>query len=72
MREVSKEQFYRAIGGPENIHPHSERDHSRWEIIGTRQTVGRSEPGYASPFGTPHRYWLTDDFASKKIEGARS
>lgn len=68
MIEVGKDQFYRAISGPENIHPHSERDHSRWEIVGTRVVVGRSEPGYVgSGFpGRVQRYWLTDDFASKK------
>jgi len=66
MREVSKEAFFKAIGGPENIHPRSERTESIWEVVGTRQQVGRSEPGYASPHGTPYRYWLTDDFAKRK------
>ena len=62
MIEVTKDQFYRAIG-PENVHPRPERECSVWEVVGTRRTIGRSEPGYASPYGTPRRYWLAADFA---------
>lgn len=67
MIEVSKDQFYKAIGGPEDIHPRSERTETIWEIQHTRQRVGRSEPGYVNncPRGTK-RYWLTDEFAKKK------
>ncbi len=67
MIEVSKETFYRAIGGPEDIIPRSERDETIWEINHSRQRVGRSLPGYANtcPAGTKC-YWLTDEFAAKK------
>ena len=62
--EVTKSDFYRAIG-PENIGPRAERDHSDWEFLNTRQSVGRSEPGYMEP-GKPKRYWLRAWFAEAK------
>lgn len=65
MLEVSRDVFFCAIGGPENIHPRSERDCSIWEIVHTRQIVGKSEPGYASPNGTPARYWIVPYFLEK-------
>lgn len=65
MIEVTKEQFYRAIGGPENIHPRSEREFTVWEVLHSRHVVGRSEPGYLEP-GRQKRYWLARDFAARK------
>jgi hypothetical protein len=37
-----------------------------------RVVVGKSEPGYASANGTPHRYFLTEEFATKKLAEALS
>ena len=67
MIEVTKAQFSSAIGGPENINPRPERDHSAWEIVGTRQLIGKTTPGYmgGSP-GEPKRYYLTPEFAARK------
>lgn len=42
---VTKERFY-AVVGPLNVHPHSERDHSRWELP-NRTVIGMTTPGYA-------------------------
>ncbi|HBP1789752.1 hypothetical protein IPC1108_28325 [Pseudomonas aeruginosa] len=64
--EVSKEQFFQAVGGPENIHPTPHPDCSEWKNLSTHEVVGRSEPGYKSAQGTPHRYWLTEQFANRK------
>uniref|UniRef100_A0AAU6W1T5 Uncharacterized protein n=1 Tax=Pseudomonas phage Touem01 TaxID=3138548 RepID=A0AAU6W1T5_9VIRU len=61
--EVSKETFFKVIG-PLNVHPRSEPDHSRWEMLNNRQFVGRSEPGYKSAHGTPHRYWLEQSYTT--------
>ncbi|SER28378.1 hypothetical protein SAMN05216548_11495 [Faunimonas pinastri] len=69
MIEVSSKAFFEAIGGPENIHPRSEPDHSAWEIVGTREVIGRSEPGYKCTPG-PKRYWLVERFASRVTEAA--
>lgn len=66
MIEVNKDTFYRAIGGPEDIIPRSERNETVWEVNHTRQRVGRSEPGYVSNPSGAKRYWLTDEFATKK------
>lgn len=65
MIEVTKETFFRAIG-PENVHPFNERERTVWSIQDSRVLVGESTPGYASPPHTPHRYWLTDEFARRK------
>lgn len=66
MIEVSKDRFFQAVGGPENIHPTPWKDHSEWKNLKTNATVGRSEPGYLSAFGTPNRYWLEESFAKRK------
>ena len=66
MIEVTKDQFFKAVGGPEDIHPTSMKDHSAWKNQRTYEQVGRSEPGYLSPYGTPHRYWLTEAYAARK------
>jgi hypothetical protein len=64
--EVSYEQFYKVIGGPENINPSAHPYHSEWINLNTHAVVGRSEPGYKSPYGTPSRYWLEERFAASK------
>lgn len=61
--EVSQDQFYRAIGGPENIHPTPYQYHGEWKNLNTHAVVGRTQPGYKSPYGTPNRYWLEEQFA---------
>lgn len=66
MRQVSKEQFYAAMG-PLNVHPcPEERDRTIWRLQdgGGRRIVGISKPGYASPLGTPEEYML--DIPSKE------
>lgn len=60
--EVRQDQFYKAIGGQENIHPTAHPYHSEWRNLNTHAVVGRSKPGYKSPYGTPSRYWLEDGF----------
>lgn len=64
--EVSQEQFYKAIGGPENIHPTAHKTHSEWKNLNTHEVVGRTEPGYSAPYGTPERYLLEERFACRK------
>ena len=66
MNEVSKEEFFRAIAGPENIHPHSERDRSVWENQRTREVVGITTPGYKHQHGASSRYMLDRNFAACK------
>ena len=65
--EVNEQQFYKAIGGPENIHPTPYPFHSEWKNLNTHEVVGRSEPGYKSAYGAQHRYWLTEGFARRKL-----
>lgn len=64
--EVSKDKFFKAVGGPENIHPRSEPDHSAWEVVGSRELVGRTTPGYKNGRGQKCRYFLTDRFFKLK------
>jgi hypothetical protein len=64
MIEVTKEKFFKVIG-PMSVHPRPEPECSMWESLNTREIVGKSEPGYKSRFGTPHRYWLKEGFASR-------
>ncbi|OAD82903.1 hypothetical protein ATN89_17630 [Comamonas thiooxydans] len=71
MVEVTKDQFFKAVGGPENIHPSSHPDHSSWEIVGTRTVVGRTEPGYKcrdkdGNYTSKKNFWLTKEFAARK------
>lgn len=63
--EVSEEQFYKAIG-PENVGPSAFEYHGEWKSLSTHAVVGRTEPGYKSPYGTPRRYWLEKQFAARK------
>ncbi len=70
MIEVSRADFYAAVGGPEDIHPRSHADHSLWLDQSTHVAVGRTEPGYIRPLASTPRYYLTEAFAQRK--GARS
>jgi hypothetical protein len=46
MRQVTKEEFFKAVG-PLNCHPRPGRRETLWEMLdGTRRVVGRSTPGY--------------------------
>ena len=65
MIEVTKGTFYKAIGGPENIHPRAEPEHSIWMNLSTHQMVGKTT-GYKGAFGAPKRYYLTEAFAASK------
>lgn len=66
MIEVGKAQFFLAIGGPENIHPTSERDHTVWKDLRSGEVVGRSSQGYVPRHGEPNRYYLSITFAARK------
>lgn len=66
MIEVSKEAFFTAIGGPESIHPTSERDHTIWKDTRTSEVIGRTAQGYVTRHGEPDRYFLTPAFATRK------
>jgi hypothetical protein len=66
MIEVSKEHFFQAIGGPENINPTAWADHSEWKNLNSHAVVGRSEPGYKGGYVQPRRYWLEQSFAERK------
>lgn len=61
MVEVSKEEFF-AMLGPLNVHPRcASPDYTDWELQdGTRKMIGRSTPGWASPYGTQATYWVLD------------
>jgi hypothetical protein len=64
MQEVTKAQFYAAIGAPLNVHPRPEKHRTFWEVVGTREVVGESTPGYMSP-GDVHKYYLAPRLANK-------
>lgn len=66
MIEVTHATFYKAVGGPENIHPRAEPEHSIWMNLSTHQMVGKSTPGYKNSQGVPRRYYLTEAFAASK------
>ena len=63
MKEVTRDQFYAAIGGPENVHPRPEKHRTFWEIVGTRELVGESTPGYMCE--GPTAYYLAPRFANR-------
>lgn len=70
MMEVTKDQFFATVGQL-NVHPRSERDYSTWEMVNTRETIGRTEPGYMcrdkdGRYTTEKRYWVADRFAAAK------
>ena len=66
MIEVSKEAFYAAIGGPENIHPSSERDRTVWRDLRTHVVVGKCSQGFVPRRCELDRYYLTPEFAARK------
>lgn len=61
MREVNKDEFYKRIGGPENIHPrfvtHTYPYTFEWEAVDSRVLVGKSV-GYIEGGELKHRYYL--------------
>lgn len=67
MIEVTKDTFYKAVGGPENIHPRAEPDHSTWINQRNHTEVGKTTPGYKGDnTGVSKRYYLTEAFAASK------
>jgi hypothetical protein len=60
---VSEEEFFAYVGGPRNVHPRAEENFSSWEIVSTRELVGRSTPGWKNP-GGPRTYMLTEAAAA--------
>ena len=65
MVEVSKARFYKAIGGPENIHPRAEPDASIWEVVGRREVVGKTVPGYKGGSSVRRQYFLIQPYADR-------
>ena len=57
MREVSRDEFFRAVG-PQDVHPQSGPDEIIWERRPGRIVVGRSTPGYLCR--GPKAYFLQD------------
>lgn len=67
MVEVSKDEFFQCIG-PKNVHPRAERYYSEWEMVGSREIIGRTEPGYLcrtreGQLMTETKFWLSERFA---------
>ena len=64
MREVPKEDFWRLVMSERrNIHPTSERYHTDWFVVGTRQAWGWCSTGYCSDrhLGEMERYAVAAD-----------
>lgn len=58
MREVTKEEFYAAMG-PKDVHPQSQRFHTDW--VGRHgQLLGRESTGYASGHHAKTQYFLCE------------
>lgn len=62
---VTKDQFF-AYVGPRDIVCRCEREYTVWETR-DRVAVGRSEPGYASPYGTA-KVWQLSPAASATLK----
>lgn len=51
MVEVTHDEFWAAVKAEtRNIHPHPERHHTDWMVVGTRQQWGWTSRGFAGPF----------------------
>lgn len=46
MRQVTKEEFYKVMNGPRNVHPTPEKDRDDWKDLRTGELIGKSTPGY--------------------------
>jgi hypothetical protein len=67
MIAVTKDEFFAYIMNERkiNIHPsNSAPDVTTWEVVGTREVVGRSWPGWKNP-GDPQRYELREDLVKR-------
>lgn len=60
MCEVSRDDFFRFIGGPWDIHPNPCQDWFEWKINGSGRIIGVSFPGYKNPGGVK-RYFIQKD-----------
>ena len=56
MREVTKEEFYGSVGRMDVV-LRCEREATFYETR-SRQTMGKSTPGYIAKFGEPRRYFV--------------
>ena len=69
MAIVSRGNAYpsvvKAIGGPENIHPRAEPDASIWEVVGRREVVGKTVPGYKGGGLVKRQYFLIQPYAER-------
>lgn len=64
MIKVTKNEFYRIVSQM-NVHPHSEREYTRWEDIRTREIIGRSTHGWLTPTGsTEEEFYLSCKLAA--------
>lgn len=71
MIEVTKGAFFKAVSGPESIHPHPEQAQVDWVVVGTGRVIGKSTPGFKripGKDGKPAypRYYLGEAFAKAK------
>lgn len=71
MIEVTKGSFFKAVSGPESIHPRPEQAHVDWVVVGTGRVIGKSTPGFKripGKDGKPAhpRYYLGEAFAKAK------
>lgn len=68
MIKVSKNEFYRIVSRMD-VHPHSEREYTRWENIRTREMIGRSTHGWMTPTGAKEEeFYLSDNLAAAPQE----
>jgi len=66
MTEVSREVFWdRVRSETKNIQPRSERDHTEWEVVATRERWGWTSEGYATPHfpDEPERFAIAENYA---------
>ena len=71
MIEVTKHSFFKAVSGPESVHPRPEQAHVDWVVVGTGRVIGKSTPGFKRTLGKDGkpaypRYYLGEAFAKAK------
>lgn len=68
---MTRHTFFKAVSGPESIHPRPEQDHVDWVVVGTDRVIGQSTPGFKRALGKDGkpaypRYYLGEAFAKAK------
>ena len=70
MREVTKPEFFAAIGGPRDIHPDDhDPEVTIWRDQKTREAVGRSTPGWRNVGSAPKKWFLSTAVEAASDEG---